>query len=154
MQHMNGNNPKMFDCWVNQVGHLLQLKSSMASVSWAIHICLIQRPKLFQTLWRHLVANFLSKRRQTCHRCRAQRETRQEACRHLLRSLRVSWTSIQKSLEMGQPGLFFVYFRCFQTNIKYNFYNKSMWKNVNSIQYTAPGFEPTTSQSWVISHNH
>ena len=29
-----------------------------------------------------------------------------------------------------------------------------MWKNVKSIQYTAPGFEPITSQAWVISHNH
>ena len=29
---------------------------------------------------------------------------------------------------MGQPGLFFIYFQSFQTNNKYNFYNKSMWK--------------------------
>ena len=28
-----------------------------------------------------------------------------------------------------------------------------MWKNVNSIQYTVPGFEPTTSRSLFISHN-
>ena len=26
-------------------------------------------------------------------------------------------------------------------------------KNVISIQYTVLGFEPTTSQSWVVSHN-
>ena len=40
-----------------------------------------------------------------------------------------------------------------QTSIHF-FTKKSMWKNVDSIQYMAPGFEPTTSQSWVISHNH
>ena len=27
-------------------------------------------------------------------------------------------------------------------------------KNVISIQYTAPGFKPSTSWTWVISHNH
>ena len=27
-------------------------------------------------------------------------------------------------------------------------------KNVMSIQYTAPGFELTTSGTWVITHNH
>ena len=34
------------------------------------------------------------------------------------------------------------------------FYNKSMWKNVMPIQYMAAGFEPTTSPTWVVSHNH
>ena len=30
-----------------------------------------------------------------------------------------------------------------------------MWKNVQiSIQYMAPGFEPTNFQTWVITHNH
>ena len=48
-------------------------------------------------------------------------------------------------------GLFFVYFQSFQTNIT-NFYNKYMWKM--SIQYTVPGFEPTTFQTWVVTHNH
>ena len=51
------------------------------------------------------------------------------------------------------PGLFFVYFRSF-SNKQNNFYNKSMWKNVKSIQYLAPGFEPTTFGSWVSSHTH
>ena len=49
-------------------------------------------------------------------------------------------------------GLFFVYFRSF--NKQYNFYNKSMWKNVMSIQYPALGFEPLTFGMWVASHNH
>ena len=29
-----------------------------------------------------------------------------------------------------------------------------MWKNFMSIKYTAPRFEPTTSQTWVVSQNH
>ena len=40
------------------------------------------------------------------------------------------------------------------SNKQYNFYNKSMWKNVKSIQYMALGFEPMTSRTWVVSHNH
>ena len=47
------------------------------------------------------------------------------------------------------------------SNKQYNFYNKSMWKNVQmkknvqmSIQYMAPGYEPTTFRTWVSSHNH
>ena len=50
-------------------------------------------------------------------------------------------------------GLFFVYFRSF-SNKHYNFYYKSMWKNVMSFQYPAPGFKPTTFGMWVSSHNH
>ena len=34
------------------------------------------------------------------------------------------------------------------------FANNWMWINVMSIQYVAPGFEHTTSQTWVVSHNH
>ena len=56
-------------------------------------------------------------------------------------------------IKWANPGLFFVYFRSFQTNNTI-FYNKSMWKNVMSIQYTAPGFEPTTFGMRVSSHNH
>ena len=44
----------------------------------------------------------------------------------------------------------FVYFRSFQAI----FYNKAMWKNAKSIQYTAPGFELMTFGTWVVSHNH
>ena len=40
------------------------------------------------------------------------------------------------------------------SNKQHNFYNKSMWTNVMSIQYTAPGFEPTTFGTSVSSHNH
>ena len=49
---------------------------------------------------------------------------------------------------------FFVYFRSFHAN-NTNFYNKSMWKNVQmSIQYTELGFESTTLRTWVVTHNH
>ena len=39
------------------------------------------------------------------------------------------------------------------SNKLYKFYNKSFLKNVMSIQYMAPGFEPMSSWIWVISHN-
>ena len=48
-------------------------------------------------------------------------------------------------------GLFFVYFRSFQTNNTI-FYNKSMQKM--SIHYTTLGFKPTTSWTWVVTLNH
>ena len=38
------------------------------------------------------------------------------------------------------------------SNKQYIFYNKSMWKM--SIQYTVPGFNPTTLHKWVVTHNH
>ena len=43
--------------------------------------------------------------------------------------------------SMGQRRPLFRLFLVF-SNKHYNFYNKSMWKM--SIQYTVPGFEPTT----------
>ena len=46
-------------------------------------------------------------------------------------------------------GLFFVYFRSFQTNITIFTICEKM-----SIQYTVLGFEPTTFGTWVSSHNH
>ena len=49
------------------------------------------------------------------------------------------------------PGLFFVYFRSFQTNIK--MFTTNICEKI-SIQYTVPGFEPTTFGMWVSSHNH
>ena len=53
---------------------------------------------------------------------------------------------------MGQPGLFSFIFGRFKQKI--NFYNKSMWKNAQmSIQYAAPGFEPTTFFTWAVTHN-
>ena len=45
-------------------------------------------------------------------------------------------------------------FILFFSNKQYNFYHKSMWKNVVSIQYMVPWFEPTTSWILVVSHNH
>ena len=53
--------------------------------------------------------------------------------------------------KMGQPRPLFRLFSVF-SNKQYNFYNKYMWKM--SIQYTVPGFEPTTFGTWVSSHNH
>ena len=52
---------------------------------------------------------------------------------------------------MGQSGLFFIYFRSFQTNntiFTTNEYEKM------SIEYMAPGFEPMTFRTWVVTHNH
>ena len=66
----------------------------------------------------------------------------------------ITFLTMHSFKKWSNPGLFFIYFRSFSNKHQYNFYNKSMWKNVNSIQYTVPGFEPTTSRSWVISHNH
>ena len=57
-------------------------------------------------------------------------------------------------LKMRRPRPLFRLFSVF-SNKQYKFYNKSMLKNVQvSIQYTAPGFEPTTSRTWVFTHNH
>ena len=47
-------------------------------------------------------------------------------------------------IKMGQPSLFFMYFRFFQTNSTI-FTANQCEKNVMSIQYTALGFEPMTS---------
>ena len=46
-------------------------------------------------------------------------------------------------------GLFFVYFRSFQTNIVTNF-TTNQCENDMSIQYTAPGFKPTTFFSFIF----
>ena len=56
--------------------------------------------------------------------------------------------------KWANPGLFFVYFRSFLKKKQYNFYNKSMLKMSiqMSIQYLMPGFEPTSSQTWVITY--
>ena len=57
-------------------------------------------------------------------------------------------------LKMGPPQPLFRLFSVF-LNKQYNFfYYQSMWKNVMTIQYMALGFEPTTTQTWVVSHNH
>ena len=49
-------------------------------------------------------------------------------------------------------GLFLIY-NVFW-NKHYNSYDKYMWKNVMTIQYTALVFEPMTFGTWVSSHNH
>ena len=46
-------------------------------------------------------------------------------------------------------GLFFVYFRSFQTNKQYTFCHKSMWKNVNPVFLL--GFEPLIHESSPIT---
>ena len=52
---------------------------------------------------------------------------------------------------MGQPRSLFGLFSVF-SNKKYNFYNKSMWKNVQVfIQYTVPGFKPYKHESSPIT---
>ena len=68
------------------------------------------------------------------------------------RSSYPNWRNIY-IFKWANPGLFFIYFRSFQTNNTI-FYNKSMWNNVMSIQYMALGFKPTTYGMWVSSHNH
>ena len=45
--------------------------------------------------------------------------------------------------KMGQTRPLFHLFSVF-SNKQNNFFNKSMCKNFMSIQYTVPGFEPTT----------
>ena len=62
------------------------------------------------------------------------------------------WTLNICFFYWANPGIFFVCFRSFQK--QYNFYNRSMWKNVMSTQCMAKGFKPTTSRTWVITHNH
>ena len=54
---------------------------------------------------------------------------------------------------MGQPrSLFHFIFVFFKQTIQ--LLQKSIWKNVMTIQYMAPVFKPTTSRTWVVSHNH
>ena len=55
---------------------------------------------------------------------------------------------------MGQPQSYFRLFLFF-SNKQYIFLQQINVKYVQmSIQYTAPGFEPTTFQLWVVTHNH
>ena len=63
----------------------------------------------------------------------------------------LEWISLFKNGPT--PASFSLNFGLFQTNIN-TILQQINVKNVNSIQYTAPGFEPTTSWSWAISHNH
>ena len=53
--------------------------------------------------------------------------------------------------KWANPGLFFVYFQSFQTNI--TIFTTNICEKM-SIQYTVPGFEPMTFGLWVSSHNH
>ena len=55
--------------------------------------------------------------------------------------------------KWANPGLFFVYFRSF-SNKQYNFLQQINVKNVMSIQYPVPRFEPTSFRMQVSSHNH
>ena len=54
--------------------------------------------------------------------------------------------------KWANPSLFFVYFRSFQTNM-ITIFATNICKKM-SIQYTVPGFKPTTFGKWVSSHNH
>ena len=53
--------------------------------------------------------------------------------------------------NMGQPRPLIRLFSVFSSK-QDNSFNKSMRKM--SIQYTALGFEPITSRTWVVTHNH
>ena len=55
--------------------------------------------------------------------------------------------------KKGQPQPLFRLFSVFW-NKQYTFTTIQCEKNVMPIQYMAPGFKPTTSQTWVVSHNH
>ena len=48
------------------------------------------------------------------------------------------------------PGLFFIYFLVFKQTLQF-LQQIGVWKK--SIQYTVPGFEPTTFVKWVSFHN-
>ena len=51
------------------------------------------------------------------------------------------------------PASFSFIFSLFQQTIQ--FLQQINVKNVQvSIQYMAPGFEPTTFKTWVVTHNH
>ena len=52
----------------------------------------------------------------------------------------------------GPTPASFCFFLVFQANI--TIFQQINVKNAKSIQYTAPGFELTTSQLWIVSHNH
>ena len=54
---------------------------------------------------------------------------------------------------MAQQSPLFVYFRSFQTNIDTILLQIKV-KKFKSIQYMAPGFEPTTSRTRDVSHNY
>ena len=63
---------------------------------------------------------------------------------------------LKSALLMGflngpTPAYFFIIFGLFKQTLQI-FATKYMWKM--SIQYTVPGFEPTTLVMWVSSHNH
>ena len=75
---------------------------------------------------------------------------------YFFRVIRPSFLSIGDKedhfFKKANPGLFFNYFTSFLN--KQFFYIKLMWNNVLSNQYMPPEFEPTTSRTWVVSHNH
>ena len=56
----------------------------------------------------------------------------------------------QDFLNGAIPGLFFIYFRVFKQTLQF-LQQIGVWKK--SIQYTVPGFEPTTFVKWVSFHN-
>ena len=54
--------------------------------------------------------------------------------------------------KWANPSLVYCLFSVFSNKHPYKFYNKLMWKMC--IQYTVPGFKPTTFGTWVSSHYH
>ena len=72
------------------------------------------------------------------------------------RTVLLKWNTMYPYLLLNWPttATFVFIFGLFKQTSNNNFYNKSTWKNFISIQYMVSGLEPTTSRSWVISHNH
>ena len=68
--------------------------------------------------------------------------------------LKVHFTNEMESLfkKWADPASFSLIFRLFKQTIQ--FLQQINVKNVMFIQYSGPGFEPTTSWTWVVSHNH
>ena len=67
--------------------------------------------------------------------------------------LKISVTTAKIFLNGPTPASFLLIFSLFKQKIQF-FTTNQCAKNVTSIQYTVPGFEPTTSRTWIISNNH
>ena len=56
--------------------------------------------------------------------------------------------------KMGRPQPLFRLFSVFSNKHQIQFLQQINVEKCNSIQYSAPAFEPTTFRTWVITHNH
>ena len=69
------------------------------------------------------------------------------------RCITVRLTSCFSCFFNGPIPVSFRLFSVFSSK-QFNFCSKSIWKNVMSIQYLVPGFEPMASWTWAVSYNH